>query len=54
MCESLTKSKLKELMRRAKKEYERLGLYDGDRLEVFDEEFMEINILNWSLKGYIK
>ena len=52
MCESLPKEKLTELMKRVKYDYERL--YNGEVLEVFDEEFMEINVLNWSLKGYIK
>ncbi|KAJ9587801.1 hypothetical protein L9F63_018758, partial [Diploptera punctata] len=51
MCESLDKKKLVELTRRVKNDYDKL--YKGEALEVYDEEFMEINILNWSIKGYI-
>lgn len=52
VCESLDSKRLETLLRYVKEDY-RL-FQTGNGLEIFDQEFMEINLLYWSSRGYIR
>jgi hypothetical protein len=51
ICESLDSEGLKELLRCVKEDYRH---FCGEELETFDPEYMEVNILYWSSRGYIR
>lgn len=51
VCESLDSEGLNELLRRIKEDYRCLH---GVELETFDPQYMEVNILCWSSRGYIR
>jgi hypothetical protein len=52
VCESLDSKHLERLLRCVKEDY-RL-FQTGDELETFEVEYMEINLLYWSSRGYIR
>ncbi|KAJ4442899.1 hypothetical protein ANN_04492 [Periplaneta americana] len=51
VCESLDATSLETLAKRVKEDYS--YSHNAEELEIFDPEYMEINILNWSSRGYI-
>jgi hypothetical protein len=53
VCESLDSGGLKELLRRVKEDYKNCCRGE-EELETFDPEYMEVNILYWSSRGYIR
>lgn len=52
VCESLDSTGLEKLLKYVKEDY-RL-FQKGDELETFEQEYMEINLLYWSSRGYIR
>jgi hypothetical protein len=51
VCESLDSEGLKKLLRYVREDYRRLF---GVELETFDPEYMEVNILCWASRSYIR
>ncbi|XP_069671308.1 caspase-8 [Periplaneta americana] len=51
VCESLDATSLETLAKHVKEDYS--YSHNAEELEIFDPEYMEINILNWSSRGYI-